>query len=353
MFRSLRRRVVPISLGGLAGLLGGCSSHTSSAGSQRDITRGLDRAEASVSRPAIEPSPLTRDVERPLALVNDSAITLDRLRPALLEAAGATALEEAALDQLLEAECRAGNVAISQASINAERDALIATLTRNEIARDSDEAERLLARLRFDRGLGDTRFPALLRRNAMLRALVAPQVRITPEAIAQARSLRYGPRYRVRLITTASLPEATAAARRIESGESFSVVAAEVSTDPSADRGGLLEPISPADPAYPAAVRSVLRDLRPGMLSQPIALDSSYALLTLDREEPPLSAAPSGPDAEAAAQSILEHDVRVQQERLLMNQLARRLLTSARITVLDRTLETAWRQRTAPTQPAH
>ena len=130
---------------------------------------------------------------------------------------------------------------------------------------------------------------------------------------------------------------------RLRAGESFSALAAQVSTDVSGVRGGIIDPISPADPEYPSAIRSVLRELKPGEPSIPIALDNAYAIVLLDeiiRGAPPADS--------AAAEQSLERDVRMQQERLLMNQYARRLLAEAKVTVLDRSLDWAWQRRSAP-----
>ena len=145
-----------------------------------------------------------------------------------------------------------------------------------------------------------------------------------------------------------TLAEIVAAKRRVDGGELFSVVAAEVSNDSSAERGGLLPPISVADTTWPESVRSAVPRLRPGSVSDPIALDSGYALLLLDEVLP---AAPDAPGTVEGARAILEQDVRREQERSEMARLARRLLTEAQISVLDRALEPAWRRRRSASVP--
>lgn len=266
------------------------------------------------------------------------------LRPALAEAAGGIVLEEAVLDRLLAREAERVGVAITPADINRERGLVLESFVQGGLASTRDEASRLLASIRRARGLGESRYAALLRRNAILRALVAPRVAVTPDAVDQAFMYRFGERYRARLIVVPSLAAATEAVRRLERGEDFSALAAEASIDASAARGGVLEPISPADPAYPVAVRSALRALSPGGISAPIAVDQGYAVLRLDAVLPAFSPPPD----RAEAEPMLEREVRLQQERLLMNQLARSLLDSARLTVLDRALDDAWRARASP-----
>ncbi len=280
-----------------------------------------------------------------VATLNGAPILLADLAPFLVEAGGGQVLEEFILDSLLERECARERISIGAEAIGSERERLVATFTDSAIARDENEASRLLDRIRASRGLGARRFAALLRRNAMLRALVAPRVSVTPSALDQARSLRFGERYRVRLITVPTALDATEAIARLKAGESFSALAARLSTDISAARGGVIDPISPADPEYPTAVRSVLRELTPGEPSIPIALDSAYAIVLLD--EVLRSARPADT---ALAEEQLVRDVRTQQERLLMNQYARQLLDSAGVAVLDRALEWSWERRTKGAQ---
>ncbi|MBL8744886.1 MAG: peptidylprolyl isomerase [Phycisphaerae bacterium] len=307
----------------------------------RTVTRGLDAAERSVTKTDSPASSQAIPPPRPVAVIDGRSITIDQLRPALIEAAGATVLEETLLDELLAREAAARSIAITSANIDAERARLLETFAGAGIARSDDEAARLLQSIRAARGLGEKRFSALLRRNATLRALVAPEVLVTEAGIDHARELRFGERRRARLIVTPTANAATNALARLNSGEDFTALAAEVSTDRSAERGGILEPISTADPEYPAAIRAALRNLKPGETSQPVAIDQGYALLRLDEIIPP---SPSAADPDTI-RPLLERDVRTQQERILMNQLARRLLDAASITIMDRALDEAWKQR--------
>lgn len=306
---------------------------------ERVVTRGLEKAARSVEhgKPA-DPAPTNT---RPIAMVDGRDISLETLRPALLEAGGADVLEEFVLDTLLEREADARSIRIADSDIEAEKELLLATFADAGAARTTDEAARLLRNIRESRGLGPTRFAALLRRNATLRALIAPSVSITESSLQQARELRFGERRRARLIVAPSAAAASRAIERLNAGEDFSALAAEISIDSSAERGGVLEPISAADPSYPAAVRSTLRGMSPGTISAPIAVDEGYAILRLDEV-----IAPSRPALdEASLRTLLERDVRTQQERLLMNQQARRLLEAASVTIMDRTLDEAWRAR--------
>src|SRR5690606_11930669 len=87
-------------------------------------------------------------------------VSWDELRPVLAEAAGGVALQEVVLDRLLARECERRGIRITEADLATERQALTDTLVRDAGASAAD-AERLLERIRRQRGLGDARFAAL------------------------------------------------------------------------------------------------------------------------------------------------------------------------------------------------
>lgn len=274
--------------------------------------------------------------ERPAALLAGEAIGWAELRPALAEAAGGRVLEEVALDRLLAREAAAAGVRIGEAELAAERRLLAESLGAGGVD-PSGDAETL-ERVRRGRGLGDVRFAALLRRNATLRALVAGSVEVTEESARRAYELRYGDRIDARLITTATLQEAQGALARVRAGAPFGEVAAEASTDVSAARGGIIEPVHPADTSYPAALRQALMDAPDGAVAGPIALDRGYALALRTGTRRTVGA----PSFESV-RAEMERESRLLQERLQMDRLARRLLEGAPVTTLDRSLEWSWR----------
>ncbi|MFW6060480.1 MAG: peptidylprolyl isomerase [Phycisphaeraceae bacterium] len=282
---------------------------------------------------------------KPVAYVNGEAVRRDALFEPLLEAAGGEVFSELVLERLIEQRLADRDQALSEQDLAAERERVLATLDPE----DEDEAARLLRELRGQRGLGEQRFESLLRRNAGLRKLVADRVEVTDEAVRQAFQRRYGERYRVRLIVVDSFNEASRLRRQAIEGEAaFSDLAAEHSTDVSADRGGLLSPISPADPSYPRVLRDALVRLdRQGQpVSEVLALDGQFALVRLEEKI----------EAEAVelvdVREALTRDVRRQLQRRQMEQLARRLLSEANVVILDRTLTDRWsRQRESLLNP--
>lgn len=336
------KTTVTILLAG-AGVLVGCasSSDRGDADQVRYVERGLARAESSVGDDADQ----TRRAidERAPVMVNGSPIGWEELRPLLAEASGRAIVEETVLGRLVEAECRRRDVTVTRADVEAEQTFLIDALTDAQPvpAGNPDNVQQLVARVRAQRGLGPERWRALLERNAMLRALVRDSVVTTDESLDRTHALLYGPDYPARLIVVPTARDAARAVERIKAGETFAEVAADVSTDPSADRGGIIDPINTADPTWPQAIRRTVEDLaqagaigRAGLVSDPVLLDEGFAIVWLEREPDPKHV-----PSVSAVRSELERLVRLEQERLLMQREARRLLDEARVDVLDRSLE--------------
>lgn len=267
-----------------------------------------------------------------LGYVNGTAIRQGDLWPALLERAGGEVLEEVVLDQLLRERFAQRGLTLTAEDIADELTRLSAALSP-----DADEAARLLAALRERRGLGDDRFDRLLRRNAGLRKLIAGEVAVTDAAVRRAFALRYGPRYRVRLIVAPDARTAGTLRQRAAAGESFSDLATQFSTDPSAAQGGLLSPISPADPTYPQVLRNILPELEPQKPSGVVALDGGFGILWLEET------VPAQPVAWDDVREALAQEVRAQAERLLMEQTARAMLQAADVLILDPALKPAWK----------
>lgn len=286
---------------------------------------------------------------RPPVIVNGQPVSWDALRPAMVEAAGAAALEEAALDVALAGALAERGVRFEDLDIAQERATLLeqlldATPSGSEFRGESraDRGERLLAQLRAARGLGPQRFDAYLRRNAALRLLVRDEVVVNEALLRQAYELAHGQRIPARIIVVDSIDDAARALERLDGGEPFGEVAARLSTDASASRGGLLEPVSPADPTYPQALRDALAALAPGAVSKPIALPGGFAIVQRERDAGPASA----PPPLAQVRPALERSARLRQERVLMGEKARELLERSRITIFDSGLDRAWRART-------
>jgi parvulin-like peptidyl-prolyl isomerase len=271
---------------------------------------------------------------RPAALVEGHVLDWGEIRPLLSEAAGADVLGEVILDRRLGPALDEAGIVVSSKEVDAERALFYGTLSD-----DPNVAARLARQLRSRQGLGPQRLAMLLRRNAGMRALVRDRVEVTDEALRRMYEIIHGPRRQARLMVLPTLVDAQTAIDRVGAGEPFADVAVELSTDSSAARGGLLEPISRADPRYPQALREALWALMPGELSRPVFLGESYAVLILMHTI-------DGDGAEfGTVRPQLERQVRLNQERILMDDLARQLLTEANITIIDNEIKWSWDAR--------
>jgi len=296
-----------------------------------------------------------------VALIDNRPIDARAFRAMLQEAAGALVFEEMVLDHELDAALREAGVSVTASMVEQERRRMAEALVGVTGVAES-ESERLIERVRATRGLGPERFARLLSRNAGLRALAqrsdgAALSSVTREQLEQAYAIRYGERVRSRLILVGSEADAARVLRRVrpgegQPGESFADVAVAESIDPTASRGGLLDPISPEDPSYPVAFRRALSSLAPNAISDAIPVtwpsapgrppSQGVAVVQVVERLPG-----TGPGLSAVA-SRLESEIRMVRERAAMDRIARELTAQGlrRATVLDESLE--W-SRTAST----
>jgi len=268
-----------------------------------------------------------------VAIVDGRSIRAGDLAPLLAEAAGGTVLGEWVLDmKLVEAMGRAG-VRLTKADLDRER-----ALLAGQLAEDPDTAERLLERLRADRGLGPRRFAMLLRRNAALRKLVVSRVVVNEPMVRQFYEQQYGAKAVVRMILVRDLNAVGPVKRRLDAGESFSDVAVAMSIDISRNQGGLLPPISAQDDSFPKGVRDAATRLVPGQVSQPVAVEGGFAILRCERK----IEAEEVPYDQVAGR--LRRQLNLRMARTLMEQRARALLQEAGVTVMDGSMARSWQQ---------
>lgn len=293
--------------------------------SERSLRRNGAR-QAEGERPRVEG-------DRPVALLDGRAVVWDDLLPSLAEMSGRRALDEVVLGRVLERACAARGIEVTRAAVDAEAELLLETYIATGLAETRAEAELLVGEVQSSRSLGSVRFASMLRRNAMLRALVRDEVKVDDAALQRAWDLRYGPVYRARLIVTATRDDAARAAEEVAAGAPFGEVAAVRSTDASSARGGVVEPINPADPSWSVALRHAVARMREGEVSGPIAVEHGYAIVRIDGVDRPADA----PEL-AAVRDRLARDERLRQERSLMDDRARSLLATADLVVLEPSL---------------
>lgn len=308
----MRTRSLP-ALAAVVILLAGCASTTSAPPARRAPTQP----------PASDQAPLAI-ADRPIASTRDGEVMESELRPALIELAGATVLRDALLDRRIVRTLADRGIVLAPTARRDEEAILLASLDP-----DPNAARRLLDDIRARQGLGPVRYEALLVRNAGLRALVQADVRITEDALARQHEAMFGERRVCRVVAHPSLSELESIRAAVAGGASFGELAAQRSTDRSAERGGLLAPIARTDPSWPETFREALFRLGPNEMSPPISVDAQYLLVQL------VEIRPGDGSTLAARRDEVERSLRRAQERVLMEELARTLLGEIRPTFYD------------------
>ena len=178
---------------------------------------------------------------------------------------GIKILEELFLERQLDRMLVARKKILSQELLDTEERELVASLSE-----DPTRATVLLNELRAAQGLGEKRWKSLLKRNAAMRLLVQEDVKVTPEAIEAVIDAEHGARRQCRVMALPDLDRCAKARMRLDAGEPFGEVAADMSTDRSAARGGLVLPVSRLDPSWPSSFRQTLWSLQKGKVSSPV-----------------------------------------------------------------------------------
>ena len=309
-------------------LIGACSA------SPKQGRPTTARSETGVATPASRgASNGTTAGAAPVASWRDHALTWDQLHPAMAELAGATVLKDAFLDFRIEQALAERRQSIDASAIQRERALLLASLDP-----DPNTAERLLDGIRLRQGLGPTRFDALLKRNAGLRALVAADVQVTQSALNRQFEIDHGPKRVCRVMSLKSLHEADRLRHEINAGTPFADLATRHSTDASAARGGLLPPIAQSDPTWPQPFRDALFALSPNQVSIPTLVDNDYLVIQLIEERP------ADGTSMASVSRAVEDSLRQTQERILMEEKARAFVAEIRPSIYDTALDQAWRR---------
>lgn len=262
-------------------------------------------------------------------VINGEPLGFGELSEALGEAAGAQVVREAVLDRAIGAALLRAGLEVDAEAVEQERRLFAETVG----AEGRDAAERVAAR----RGLGPVRFERFLRRNSGLRALVG-DVESSEAGIAAEVDRRFGPAVRARLVVTSTEREAAEARDRAErdpGGASAGMAAAAfaVSIDPSAAAGGVFERARPSDPRWPGPLARALQTQMIGEIGPVIGFAGGAAVVLV--EERFAGRVPT--DAERAEAALAAQRLG---ETRAMAALARRLVTSADVTVLDPSL--AW-----------
>ena len=273
------------------------------------------------SPPGPAPAPQADRAPQVMALVNGQPIYIDQLHRPLVEVHGLLIPEMLIHDLLIEQEARRRGISVSPEDVAAEND--LSLRGRFPKGIDPDQRERLLDKLLRDRGLTRGLWEATMRRNALLRKMVAPGVKVT-EAMVKAEFARaYGRKVQVRQIRLPSVEEAQKILELVQKGQDFAELARRYSTDTTtAAGGGLLPMFTRREPSVPQAVREAAFALKVGQVSSMVQVASSFHVLKLvKRITPPKIKYESV--REELSRQVRQHLI-VQAQAELMSELRRR-----------------------------
>lgn len=241
--------------------------------------------------PAPTPGPVGNNpapaVDPVVARVGDVVVTREQLYSKLRDAHGFNMLMSLVQHEMARAEARKAGIELTAADFAAERERAMKKLFPQAKPEDYDSLVRQLVQRE---GGTVQQFDLVIETNALLRELAKPIVAksVNEENLRARFNAVYGERVRVRHIQFDNLQDYAAARARLDAGEDFAKVAAEVSTNrSSASRGGELKPFARHTPGLPTAFVDAAFALQPGQLSDPVQADGAYHLLKLEERLPP------------------------------------------------------------------
>lgn len=247
-------------------------------------------------------------------------------------------LEEVTLEEMLERACAERGIVVGPQQIAAERALLVESLDASP-----DRAEELLRAVRASRKMGEVRFAGALRRSAMLRALVGDDASEQAGELSMAIRVRLSERSVVRIIATANEADAAVALARVTEGRSgavdpmrFATVAAEVSLDESAARGGVYGEISEVDSGQSAGLRRAVAQTAVGHVTPVVSTGEAFVIAYVEKR------LPARAELSGEERATLVREVRVRWQRRAMELRARQLLSEANVVPMDRSLGWSW-----------
>jgi foldase protein PrsA len=236
---------------------------------------------------AAQAGPTTMPNEQVIARVDDIAITMGQLQPALIDGYGLNVLLNVVQLELARQVAANAKVTVTEDDVTRERDMTLEKMFKDAPKQDYDNLfDQFLTQQRSSRA----EFDIVMRVNAHLRKVAEPMLagKISDENLKEAFNVMYGERVQVRHIQASNLQEIQEARRRVDAGEPFAVVARDMSRNQrSAALGGLLPEFSRATTDLPQSIKDAAFALKPGELSDPVEAKGAYHLLKLENRIAP------------------------------------------------------------------
>jgi len=215
-----------------------------------------------------------------MALVNGRPIYMEQLHAPLVEAHGLKIAQMLIADRLVELEAGRQRITVTAKDIAAENEYSLRGIFGNQVA--PDQRDQVLAKLLHDRGLTRTLWNATMRRNALLRKMVEPHVKVTEEMVRAEFIRIYGDKVVISHIQCPSLQEAEKILGLLEKGQDFAALARRYSTNATTARNdGELPAFTRQDATIPRAMREAAFSLKVGAVSGIVQVGGNFHVLKL------------------------------------------------------------------------
>jgi len=230
---------------------------------------------------AVPPPPAGTDI---MATVSGQPIYMDQLHRPLVEAHGLRIAEMLVADKLVALEAERRNIAVTDEEVAAESERLLDVVFGglSQTPLNPDQRQRALETLLKKRGLTRSLWNSTVRRRALLRKMVEPQVVVTEPMLKAEYARWYGEKAEVRHIQVPTLDEAEKILALLKEGADFAELARKRSTHvANAERGGLMPTFTRQSTEVPQAIRDAAFALKVGQLSGIVQTGNSFHVLKL------------------------------------------------------------------------
>jgi len=278
--------------------------------------------------PAVPVDPKTnpQGASAVMAMVNGKPIYMSRLHEVLIDAHGMEMAWQLIATEVVRQELQRKRFSIAAGDVLAENDSSLKEVFGEGF--NPVEREKLLGQLLGKRGISRRQWDLTITRNAMLRKLAEPRVKVTDKDLKAQFAEQFGRRVVARHIQTESLAQAQMVLTKLrEPKADFAQIAWKYSRNRTAKKGGKLPAIGAlTPPEIPTALRkAALAMEKVGQISQPIQVGSVYHILLLEKVISPRT------EKFEAVKDKLRATIRTRRVNMIRQQILRDLLAKAKI----------------------
>jgi foldase protein PrsA len=217
-----------------------------------------------------------------VATVNGKTIYLYELVDPLVEAHGLRVAEMLIANELVHQEALRQNVSVTDAEVAHEHELSLRGMFGDQVK--PDQRQRVLEDLLQRRGLTNGLWESTMRRNALLRKMILPQLKLDENDLKAEYARMYGEKVQASHIQLPSITEAEKIQALLKEGGDFADLAKRYSTNSTtAGQGGQLAPFSRDDAGVPQAFRDVAFSLKEGQVSGIVSVGENFHIVKVQK----------------------------------------------------------------------